>query len=77
MIALLLPFKIQLTSQIRTFERFLGDERADAKQYFLQFVKVIHQSLGNEVAYIVLGYPNLSSAWVGAAPSSNQEYELD
>ena len=54
MIALLLPFKIQLTSQIRTFERFLGDERVDVKRYFQPFVKAMHESLGNEVAYIVL-----------------------
>ena len=54
MIALLLPFKTQLTSQVRKFERFLADERVDVKQYFLPFVKAMHQSLGNEVAYIIL-----------------------
>ena len=54
MIALLLPFKIQLTSQVRKFERFLKDERIDVKQYFQPFVKAMHESLGNEVAYIVL-----------------------
>ncbi len=54
MIAVRLPFPIQLTSIIRQFERFLADERVDAKKYFEPFVWAMHVSLGYEIAYIVL-----------------------
>lgn len=54
MIALFLPFDIQLTSQVRKFERFLSDERVNVKKYFMPFVKAMHTSLGNEVAYIIM-----------------------
>lgn len=54
MLAIWLPFPIQLTSQVRRFERFLADERVDVKKYFEPFVWAMHTSLGNEVAYILL-----------------------
>ena len=57
MIALLLPFDIQLTSQVRKFERFLSDKRVDVKKYFMPFVKAMHTSLGNDIAYIIIDCP--------------------
>ena len=54
MIAVLLPFPVQLTSIIRQFERFLADERVDIKKYFEPFVWAMHVSLGCEIAYVVL-----------------------
>lgn len=54
MIAVWLAFPIQLTSQVRRFERFLADERVDVKKYFKPFVYAMYIALGHEIAYVVL-----------------------
>ena len=54
MIAVHLPFGIQLHSIVRRFERFLADPRVEVKAYFEPFVLAMHASLGQEIAYVIL-----------------------
>ncbi len=54
MIALWLPFAIQLTSLVRRFERFLADPRVEVARYFEPFVWAMRVSLGDAVAYVIL-----------------------
>jgi len=54
MIAVWLPMNTQLTSTVRRFERFLADERVNVQDYFEPFVWAMHDSLGYEIAYVIL-----------------------
>lgn len=54
MIAVHLPFALQLTSLVRRFERFLAAPAFHVKMYFEPFVWAMHASLGQEIAYVIL-----------------------
>lgn len=54
MIAIFLPFDVQLSSTVRRFERLLADKRVDVQTYFEPFVWTMHSSLGQETAYVIL-----------------------
>ena len=53
-IALWAPLPIQLTSLVRRFERFLADPRVEPAVWFAPFVRSMHQTLGYEVAYLII-----------------------
>lgn len=54
MIAVVLPFSVQLQSTVRRFERFLADERVNIRHYFEPFVWAMHSSLGQERSCVIL-----------------------